>query len=91
MNDATEVTNNEGVNLVKASSRGSVLASGNTTHCYSDVLDHAYKEIKSEKSILHYTRDIAPRRVRRGAVHLRDLAPGQHGSEKNVAMVASRW
>ena len=33
------------------------------------------------KSNLHYTRDITPKRVTSGGVHLLDLAPGQHSSE----------
>ena len=39
------------------------------------------------KSNLHYTRGITPKRVTSSGAHLRDLAPGQHSSEKT----SQRW
>ena len=35
-------------------------------------------------SNLHYTRDITPKRVTSGGVHLRGLAPEQHSSEETL-------
>ena len=39
------------------------------------------------KSNLDYTRDIIPKRVTSGGIHLRDLAPGKHSSEET----SQRW
>ena len=36
-----------------------------------------------KKSSLHHTRDITPKRVTIGEVHLRGAAPGQHSTEKH--------
>ena len=43
---------------------------------------------RKSKSNLYYTRDITPKRVASGGVHLPSLVPGQH---RNVAVVATRW
>ena len=37
---------------------------------------------KKIKSILHYTRGIAPKRVTSGGAHLRDLGPEQHSCDE---------
>ena len=41
----------------------------------------------NQKSNLHYTRGITPKRVTIGGAHLRGLAPGQHSSERT----SQRW
>ena len=38
--------------------------------------------VRNKKSNLHYTRDITPKLVSSGGVHLRGLAAGQHSSEE---------
>ena len=42
---------------------------------------------KNQKSNLHYTRRITPKRVTSCGAHLRGLAPGQHSSEET----SQRW
>ena len=44
----------------------------------------------NQKSNLHYTRGITPKRVTSGGAHLRGLAPGLQ-LRRNVTAVASRW
>ena len=39
------------------------------------------------KSNLHYSRDITPKRVTSGGIHLSGLAPGQHSSDETFP----RW
>ena len=39
------------------------------------------------ESNLHYSRDITPKRVTRGGIHLRVLAPGQHSADET----SQRW
>ena len=46
--------------------------------------------LPTKKSNPHYSRDITPKRVASGEIHLRGLAPGQHSSEKNIAGVVRR-
>ena len=41
----------------------------------------------NQKSNLHYTRGITPKRVTSGGTHLRGLAPGRHSSEET----SQRW
>ena len=41
----------------------------------------------NQKSNLHYTRGITPKRVTSGGAHLRGLAPGLHSSEET----SQRW
>ena len=48
----------------------------------ASALLNAYSH-KDQKSKLHYTRGITPKRVTSGGVHLRGLAPAQHSSKKN--------
>ena len=44
-------------------------------------------KVKNQKSNLHYTRRITPKRVTSCGAHLRGLAPGQHSSEET----SQRW
>ena len=44
-------------------------------------------QASNQKSNLHYTRRITPKRVTSCGAHLRGLAPGQHSSEET----SQRW
>ena len=51
---------------------------------------HADK-VNESKSNLHYTREITPKSVLSGGIHLRCFAPGPHSSEKTSQRMLSRW
>ena len=46
-----------------------------------------FYELLYQKSNLHYTRGITPKRVMSGGYHLRNLAPRQHSLEE----MSQRW